>query len=71
MTVSKDLIGIESYVEELVNILGMGIHGMGELDKTILKKVSYQFEASSFIACFREKKLETVSLQKKKKIINF
>ncbi|XP_042988603.1 disease resistance protein Roq1-like [Carya illinoinensis] len=66
-SLSKDPVGIESRVEEMMNILGIGlddvcfvgIHGMRGVGNTTLAEViydriSYQFEASSFIACIRE-----------------
>jgi ABC-type dipeptide/oligopeptide/nickel transport system ATPase subunit len=61
--VSKDFVGIESRVEEIMTLLSiglddvrfLGIYGMGGIGKTTLSKaiyerVSHQFEASCFIA---------------------
>ncbi|KAG7969805.1 hypothetical protein I3843_07G050000, partial [Carya illinoinensis] len=66
-SLSRDLVGIESGVEEMMNILAIGlddvrfvgIHGMRGVGKktlaeVIYHRISYQFEASSFIVCIRE-----------------
>ncbi|XP_035551711.1 TMV resistance protein N-like [Juglans regia] len=64
-TLSKDLVGIESRVEEMMNILGIG-GGKTTLAEVIYDRISYQFEASNFIACIREETRNRglVSLQK-------
>ncbi|XP_075649786.1 TMV resistance protein N-like [Castanea sativa] len=81
LTASNDLFGIESRVEELLekylhmgldDVRFVGICGMGGIGKTTIaqvihKKISYQFEASCFIANVREetKNQRLVSLQEK------
>ena len=78
--VFKDLVGIESHVNEMLNLyldegLGgvrfLGICGMGGMGKTtiaqeIFKRISGNFEATCFIANVREEtnKQHLVSLQK-------
>ncbi|KAB1222626.1 TMV resistance protein N [Morella rubra] len=75
----KKLVGIDSHVQEMMNLLGVGlndvrfigIHGMGGVGKTTLSEVIYDrvsnhFEGRSFIASAREEigNPGLVSLQK-------
>ncbi|XP_062170945.1 disease resistance protein RPV1-like [Alnus glutinosa] len=67
LNVSKDFVGGESRVEEVMTLLSkrlddvqfLGIYGMGGIGKTSLSKaiyerISYQFEASCFMTGIRE-----------------
>jgi hypothetical protein len=73
--VSKDFVGIECRVEEIITLLGIGlddvrfigIYGMGGIGKTTLSKaiyerVSHQFEASCFIAGIRKETITSDGL---------
>jgi hypothetical protein len=72
LNVSKNFVGIESRVEEVMTLLGkrsddvriLGIYGMGGIGKTslsnaIYERASYQFEAHCFIDRIREQSRST------------
>jgi hypothetical protein len=82
--VSKDFVGMESRVKEMMTLLSkglddvrfLGIYGMGGIGKTTLSKAiyerfSHQFEASCFIAGIREETRSTHGLVYLKKQLIF